>query len=512
MFESIGESDENETLVEKQFSSVRELFSGPNDYLSSRIDKGIQRFLTSTDKCSPFNREALINRYSSFNIPDVGVTFKTYFDYLESQIVPDSSHLASARYLGHMTCPVPHFIPEVGRLIQSLNQNMVKMETSRGLTILERQSLSLIHKELFGFNQAFYDAFSQDFTGALGIFTSGGTLANISALWAACRNVRAREGNRIEYIDQVVIGSELMHYSFDKAAEILGLNLIKLPVDKDNSISPADLKNKIIECEESGKNVIALIGIAGSTDFGSIDPLVEICRLGEEKNIYVHIDAAWGGGFLLSQYKDKILSGIELADSVTIDGHKQLMMPIGCGLLLFRDPALSKKIAHHAPYAAREKSLDQGRYTLEGTRPANTLYLHACLNIIGRNGYREIFKLAMQNAGFMADVINDNDSFELTSSPIINILTYRYVPKIYRRKKLSHEDNFHINEFNKLLQKAQRAKGNSFVSRTTRPIAKYGTQKLVLLRAVLINPLTTRNDINYVINEQLEIAHSLEKP
>lgn len=510
MFESIAGPDKDAFPGETGFSSVRELFTEKDDYLSTRVDKEIIRYLTSTDECARFDRDELIHKYSSVNIPETGKDFKTYLDDLERQIIPNCSHLSSARYLGHMTSPIPHFIPEIGRLIQSLNQNMVKMETSRGLTILERQVLSLIHREAFGFGQEFYTACSQDFTSTLGIFTSGGTLANVSALWTACRNSSAEADNCVAGKKRVVIGSELMHYSFDKAAEILGLCLVKLPVNENNSISLLDVENKIAACEENGEQVVALIGIAGSTDFGSIDPLAELCRLGMEKNIYVHIDAAWGGGFLLSDDKDKLLSGIAFADSVTIDGHKQLMTPIGCGLLLFRDPNLSKKIAHHAPYAAREKSLDQGRYTLEGTRPANVLYLHACLSIIGRNGYREIFKLAMQNVNFMADMINQSDSFELTSPPLINIFTYRYIPKGYRRKRLSYEDNIHINEFNTLLQKTQRARGNSFVSRTTRSVTKYGPQKLVLLRTVMINPLTTRDDIEYMLNEQLDIAHYLE--
>ncbi len=493
----------------RSFEDIQALFTEANHALAERVNQGIAQFLSETDEPAPFNRDDLINKYASFEIPLEGQTFEAYLETLEQHIIPDSAHLASPRYLGHMTSPLPRFIPEVGRLIQSLNQNMVKMETSRGLTLLERQTLGLMHQELFGFESSFYDQCVHDFSSTLGIFTSGGTLANISALWAACRQAAA-QGAVDQRRTRVVIGSELMHYSFDKGAEILGLTLIKLPVNQDNSIDIEVMAQALQTCLEHDQQVIALIGIAGTTDFGSIDPLADICRLGQAHGVYVHIDAAWGGGFVLSAYKEQVLAGVAQADSITIDGHKQLMMPIGCGLLLFKDPNLSKQIAHHAPYAVREKSLDQGKYTLEGTRPANTLYLHACLSIIGRKGYHQIFQRAMQNTAYMAQAIKDSEAFELTSEPKINILTYRYLPKAYRGKVLSEEANRQISQFNETLQKVQRARGQSFISRTSRAITQYGPQKLTLLRAVLLNPLSNEADIQYVLDDQLSIAASLE--
>lgn len=508
MVKPVEPNNQHEVSADAQFSSVRDLFTERNQYLSDRVTQGIEEYLSGTDKRAAFNKDTLIRQYAAVEIPAVGQSFKDYMDTLENQIIPSASHLASARYLGHMTSPLPTFIPEIGRLIQSLNQNMVKMETSRGLTILERQVLALIHKEIYGFDQAFYDASANDFSSTLGIFASGGTLANVSAMWAAWKNSSYKNNGRHDNL--VIIGSALMHYSFDKAAEILGVELVRLPVNNDNVVNVQDMQQAIDDCAAQNKKVIALVGIAGTTDFGSIDPLAEICRLGKEHGIYVHIDAAWGGGFILSDDKATLLAGIEQADSVTIDGHKQLMTPIGCGLLLFRTPELSKAIAHYAPYAVREKSLDQGRYTLEGTRPANVLYLHACLNLIGRNGYAEMFRHAMSNAAYMAKAINDSDAFELMTPQRINIFTYRYIPPVYRNKQLSVEDNLEINRINELLQKKQRAIGNAFVSRTLRSIGRYGDQKLVLLRVILLNPLTTTNDIDFVLNEQIAIARTLE--
>ncbi|XDZ52765.1 aminotransferase class V-fold PLP-dependent enzyme [Neisseriaceae bacterium CLB008] len=509
MIEPVSVSEADQFQYDRPFAEIQALFTQPNDALSKRINQGITRFFNDTDDQAPFNKDSLIKKYSLFEIPLEGQTFDDYLDYLEHQIIPDSAHLASPRFLGHMTSPLPRFIPEIGRLIQSLNQNMVKMETSRGLTMLERQTLGLIHKELFDLEPSFYEACVNDFTTTLGIFTSGGTLANISALWAACRQAASYE-QATKVSSRVVIGSELMHYSFDKAAEIFGLELIKLPVNHENSIDIEVMTQMVQKCAALDKQVIALVGIAGTTDFGSIDPLADICRLGQQHHIYVHIDAAWGGGFVLSEYKNSVLGGAAQADSITIDGHKQLMMPIGCGLLLFRNPKLSQKIAHHAPYAVREKSLDQGKYTLEGTRPANALYLHACLSILGRKGYHQIFQRAMENTEFMAQQIKDSEAFELISEPKINILTYRYIPRAYRGRELTEQDNVEINGFNEALQKMQRARGRSFISRTTRAVAQYGPQKLTLLRAVLLNPLSDRDDIQYVLDDQLSIASVLE--
>ncbi|ADP72598.1 Pyridoxal-dependent decarboxylase [Rhodomicrobium vannielii ATCC 17100] len=464
-------------------------------------------FLRSADagERSPIRR--VREKFRSCEVPDTAMALDDYLSLLDQDVLPHCSSLASPRYLGHMTSPIPGFLPELGRLVQTLNQNVVKMETSGSLTFVERQVLGMLHKETYGFDTAFYDRRVQDRDSTLGLFASGGTIANLTALRAAKQRASVHAGGGAR---MAVIGSELMHYSFAKGADLMGLELRRVPVDEQNRMLPAALEREIEACEAEGVTVAALIAIAGTTEFGSVDPLASICRLGQARNIHVHVDAAWGGGFLLSPRNRHILAGIELADTVTIDGHKQLMVPLGCGMLFFRDPEVSKTIMHHAPYAVRPNSEDQGRFTLEGTRPATAIYVHAALHLIGKSVYDALFSASLERTRIMARHIEGMPEFELTSRPDMNILTYRYIPEAMRGTTPGPADNHRISRFNVALQRAQRDKGDSFVSRTFRPVSRHGDEPLALLRAVLLNPRTTEDDILFLLRDQVGIARELE--
>ncbi len=509
--------DANETDDMMEAAFIEDLFEGDVSALSGWVDEMSGHFRNRKDNADTMLIHQIRDKFTSTVTPGYPWTPRQYAEFMSRDVLPHCSHLASPTCLGHMTSPLPRFVPEFGRLVQTLNQNMMKMESSRGLTFLERQVLGIVHRKIFGLDETFYDEHLQDATTVLGKFTSGGTIANISALWIAFRSALPDVTNRHQalwqqgYRDAVIIGSDLMHYSFDKGADMLGLSLLRLPTDTDHRIDAEAMKNAIEECEKSRRKVIALLGIAGTTDFGSIDPLPEICELGRRYGIHTHIDAAWGGGLLFCEEGKKLLHGIEGADSVTIDGHKQLMLPIGTGMLFLRCPGMSANVRHHAPYAVRTTSLDQGRFTLEGTRPATALYLHAALHLIGGQGYDVLLSASLKRAQTMARLLESSEAFELASQPVMNIVLYRYIPAALRGRELDAGDNERINHFNMLLQKRQRREGNSFVSRTVRMLHRYPGQPLTLLRAVLLNPLTTERDIEILIVDQLRIGAELER-
>lgn len=486
--------------------SIKKLFAPSTSFFQEGIDLCIGEFSRQKDEVNVFNKEGLEKRFSTLTIPEQPESIEEYLSDIRETVIPICSHLTNPAYLGHMTSPLPSFIPEIGRLIQTLNQNMVKMETSRGLTLLERQLLKLLHQEIFNCNDGFYADVNKDFSKTSGIFTSGGTMANLTAMWVATRQARQKRQDRL-----AVIGSELLHYSFDKAAALLGFELYRLPVNQQQQVSIAGIEQQIQVCVKQGITVAAIVAIAGTTDFGSIDPLSEIAELGKRYGIHVHIDAAWGGAFILSHKHKSLLAGLELSDTVTVDGHKQMLMPIGTGMLFFKNPELSRVLVHTAPYAVRKTSLDQGRFTLEGTRPANMLYLHACLHLIGKQGYEELFDIALNNVKTMASYIQENPAFELLTEPTVNILSYRFIPQRFRNKNLTAEDNQQINQFNCLLQKIQRSRGNSFVSRSVRKFAHYGNNELVFLRVVVLNPCVEKEHILFMLRDQLDIAGDIEK-
>ena len=136
--------------------------------------------------------------------------------------------------------------------------------------------------------------------------------------------------------------------------------------------------------------------------------------------------------YLSSNYRH-LLSGIERADSITIDAHKQMYVPMGAGLVLFKDPAATDAIEHHAEYILRKGSKDLGSHTLEGSRPGMAMLVHACLRVIGRKGYEMLIDRSIVKARTFAELIKQDEDFELISEPELCLLTYRYVPKRFKK-------------------------------------------------------------------------------
>jgi glutamate decarboxylase len=185
---------------------------------------------------------------------------------------------------------------------------------------------------------------------------------------------------------------------------------------------------------------------------------------------------------------------------------------MGAGLLVFKDPALVSSIEHHADYIIRKGSRDLGAYTLEGSRPGIAMLLHSGLKIIGRSGYEILIEQGIEKAHAFAAMINAETDFEVVSEPELNILTYRYVPTFVKQKLADatpeQVDEIHevLNRLTKRIQKNQRARGKSFVSRTTLTPDAWGRRRTVVFRVVLANPLTSHDILQDVLTEQKHIA------
>jgi putative pyridoxal-dependent aspartate 1-decarboxylase len=497
-----------------------------------RMVASVQHFQRENNVTTPADPLLLKSKFAETQAPDQSMSLESYIEYLENQIIPYSVNMSSPRCIGHMSSALPNFVLALSDLIALLNQNLVKREASKTFTLLERQTLGMIHRVIYGFSKDFYVEHVQNETSTLGIMSSGGTLANITALWIARNSCFARSGGfagveeegmlgaleHYHYDGAVVIGSDLMHYSIEKAASVLGLgasSVIKLPVDDRNRIDLRALEHSIAECDAHRQRIIAVIGIAGSTDCGSVDPLSEIAEITRKAGIHFHVDAAWGAPLLFSRRHRCKLAGIELADSVTVDGHKQMYLPIGTSMLLLRDPQAANVIEKHSRYMLQERSGDLGTYSLQGSRPATAVFVHAAVHIIGRDGYELIVDENIRKAAEMANAIQNRSDFELLVPPETNVLLYRYVPAAWRaallRGELTCSANTEINCLNEILQKTQYEAGCSFVSRTA--VSKTCEDKrisIVALRAVIGNPFTSKEDIETVLEDQARIAQQLE--
>lgn len=173
-----------------------------------------------------------------------------YLYTLKTNLIDKATRTAAPQMIGHMTTALPYFHRPLARLLTALNQNVVKVETSSTFTLLERQTIAMLHNSFYEFDELFYTRFAHSPAHCLGVICSGGTIANISALWMArnkalgprddiaCKGVH-KEGLiscmlKYQYAGAVIIGSEMMHYSFRKAADILGIGeqgLCLIPTD-----------------------------------------------------------------------------------------------------------------------------------------------------------------------------------------------------------------------------------------------------------------------------------------
>ncbi|ARO98161.1 L-2,4-diaminobutyrate decarboxylase [Vibrio alginolyticus] len=517
------------------FESLLKIFTVPEgpDSTLTKIDESLSRNLNQ------FLREHIVAEekplreiekdFSSAQIPEQPEFVSDHTEHLLDTLVSHSVHTSSPSFIGHMTSALPYFLMPLSKIMIALNQNLVKIETSKAFTPLERQVLGMLHRLIYGQNDTFYNQWMHSANHSLGAFCSGGTIANITALWVA-RNKALRANGSFKGVEKeglfkamkhygydglAVLVSERGHYSLKKAADVLGLGqegLVAVKTDANNRIIVNDLKAKIVELEKQNIKPIAVIGVAGTTETGNVDPLPEIAEVCQAHRCHFHVDAAWGGATLMSNHHRHLLKGVEMADSVTIDAHKQLYIPMGAGMVLFKDPDAMKSIEHHAQYILRKGSKDLGSHTLEGSRSGMAMLVYAAMHIISRPGYELLIDQSIEKARYFADLIKQQDDFELVSEPELCLLTYRYLPPFIREALAQAEGsqkeqlNELINELTQFIQKRQRETGKSFVSRTRLNPDQWQRMNTIVFRVVLANPLTTKEILSSVLDEQREIA------
>ena len=497
--------------------------------IDQEISQNLSGFLRNRIVATEQDLAIIEQDFSSPEIPEQPTFVSDYTDFLLDTLVAQSVHTAAPGFVGHMTSALPSFMLPLSRIMTALNQNLVKIETSKAFTPMERQVLGMLHSLIYGNDRDYYQTWMHDRDCALGAFCSGGTLANITALWVARNNLFpatdgfrgiAREGfyRALRHYDcegVAVLISERGHYSFGKAADLLGIGrdaIRAIRTDGHNRIDLRALQQTIRQLSREKIRILSLVGIAGTTETGNVDPLDRLADIAREQECHFHVDASWGGPTLFSNAHRYLLKGIERADSVTIDAHKQLYVPMGAGMVLFRNPASLSSIEHHAEYILRKGSKDLGSHTLEGSRPGSAMLVHSALNIIGRKGYQLLIDKGIDIARTFAEIITADPDFELITHPELNLLTYRYVPASVQAalSDASTEQratiNRQLNTLTKQIQKSQRAAGKSFVSRTRLAPPQYDHDTITVFRVVLANPLTTPEILQEMLVEQKRIA------
>ncbi|MHA1270923.1 MAG: tyrosine decarboxylase MfnA [Candidatus Helarchaeota archaeon] len=260
----------------------------------------------------------------------------------------------------------------------------------------------------------------------VGYCCSGGTEANLIAIRMA------RNSHGIKHPEIVVPLSA--HASFDKAADLMNLNIIKVPLNEKYQVDVEGIRAAISE------NTIAIVGIAGTTSLGVVDPIKEINEIAVENDIYFHVDAAFGG--LVLPFLRKLGHNIPDFDfkfegvrSITTDPHKMGMSPIGTGGIIFRDSAIIRSNAYEIPYLAGGNFRQA---TIIGTRSgASVIATWAIFKYLGINGYSKIVKKCMNLTNILAKGINQISGISTVIDPIINIVGFQ--SDIFDIKKIDHE-------------------------------------------------------------------------
>lgn len=513
---------ENDAARATLVKYMEKILFGLHDFLKKNV--GITEEISLKELSQSFYNTK-INKDPIKNLADV-IT-----DLIED-IAPYAVNVASPYFIGHMTSAIPFFMVHLKTIVAALNQNVVKLETSKVVSIVEKQVLAKIHHLIYKNDELFYQKHVQNTETSLGSFVEGGTTANLSALWVARNATLAptesfsgieNEGMLAAYkaydIDRaVVLVSRMGHYSLRKSCGVLGIgNNNIIPIDV-NSRFQVDLTHLTRTIKTLSKNkrskIIAVVGIAGTTETGTIDPLRAIGEICAEHNIHFHADAAFGGPTIMSEKYAHLLDGLEMADSITIDGHKQFYMPMTCGMIYFKDPTILNHVEYHANYVIRRGSVDLGMKTLSGSREANSLILDSALKVMGTKGYGLLIDHGIETARQFADEIERRELFQLVTQPTLNILTYRVCPPHLKQKLLSNDNatiigtNRELNAINRTIQRIQREAGKSFVSRTALTPQNKPENEIIVLRCVIMNPMTDMRIINKILDEQEAIYKS----
>ena len=529
------DSTDSHALATASLENLYRIFTvpeAPNSTLGAidkEISDNLMGFLTDRIVARERSLKAIEADFSNSQIPEVPQFVSDYTEFVLDKLVAQSVHTAAPGFIGHMATPLPYFMLPLSRIMVALNQNLVKIETSKAFTPLERQVLGMLHGLVYERDAEFYADNLHNSRRALGSFCSGGTTANITALWVARNQMFRPEGDfqglaregianamaHAGYRKLAIVVSERGHYSLSKAADVLGIgrnNVISVPTDARSKIDLDALRATCERLQSEQVGIVSIVGIAGATETGQVDPLTEMATIAAEIGVHFHVDAAWGGPTLMSDTYKPILKGIELADSVTIDAHKQLYVPMGAGMVVFKDPQALGAVEHHAEYILRAGSKDLGQYSMEGSRPGMAMLVHAAFHIIGRKGYEIIIDQNVQKAKAFARMIDAHPDFELITDPELNILNYRYAPAAVQTRlaAASHDEQLIMNEVldraNKRMQKQQRAAGKTFVSRTRFSQHRYGGQPVSVFRVVMANPMTTLETLRTILNEQCDLA------
>ncbi len=402
--------------------------------LVDHVGRAIVQVFTNRTEESPLPAELghreLAAMFSE-DLPRTGMPVEQVLQIIQEQIIPASLNLTNPMAFGLMT-PHPLPLPAVlDGLISTLNQNLgCAWRTAPSGIEVELQTLRWLC-ELSGLPED-----------SGGHFTTGGTASNLTAIRLALHHAfpEARAKGMMSVKAQPVLYvSDQGHFSIDRAAGVLGLGeryVRKVRTRSDLTMDVDHLAAQIQEDRKAGLLPFLVVGTAGTTANGTVDPLEALSGLCAAEDLWFHVDAAYGGALMLSDRLKPHLRGIERADSITLDPHKWMFVPFATGALLTRHRQLLRSaFGHDTAYLGREhlpevESTPSGFYevSLDGSRRFNGLKLWAVLKNLGVSGLGEMIERQVDLAQILYEQLAANGDVELAPRSPTNIVCFRWAP------------------------------------------------------------------------------------
>ena len=407
-------------------------FVEQHQFLGNAVPKIISEYVAglANRRVTPEATPAELEKLFDEPLPEKGISIEEILARFRDDIAPNAMGVPSPRYFGQFNpTPLPIGV-WADALTSMLNQNGGAWRNGPTPAMIEARVIRWLCDLLNYGPQSF------------GTLASGGSEANLIALKCARDSVAASikdRGVRTAPGDLVIYTSEQCHYSVDKSADILGLGrdaVRKIPTDDRFHLSLEALRETIARDRDKGLVPCCVVGVAGTTSMGVIDPLEPLAAIARENDCWYHVDAAYGGPLAFSPEHKEKLRGIELADSITFDPHKWMFVPFSCGATLVRDGGHVLRDAFdmtpeylNEDRGGTDVEFDFFRYGQMGTRRFNSLKLWMAMKFMGREGYAKAVERQIALTKYLAKQIDSLPDFECVGEVETAVCCFRFVPE-----------------------------------------------------------------------------------
>ena len=365
-------------------------------------------------------------------LPSHGAGWDTVLERLKKQILPNFLRTPSTDYMAHLHSAATLESIAAELILSTFNQSMDSWDQAPVATEVEVEVIKKLCA-MYGYSD-----------GADGVFTSGGSQSNQTALllardWFISNKFGydvKKYGLPADFKKLRMYTSEISHFSMEKSAHIMGMgyeSVVKVPVDDRQRMDVNALKSLVEADIKAGNIPYCVVATIGTTDFGSIDPveaLSEICR---EHGMWLHADAAYGSGVILSEKYAARIAGLSKCDSITVDFHKMFMLPISCSAVLIKDGKNFDALTIHADYLNREEDEEDG-YTnlvdksMQTTRRFDALKVWVSFQARGKDGWSKLITTCMDNAAYLYGKLKADADFDVVTEPEISSVVFRLSP------------------------------------------------------------------------------------